>query len=111
MEHIHLFTEKKNADLKSETVYTCRYEYKGTECIGIFHYAEYNGVESWTQLGVHYIGEKPVITHVIDLSKLTTKEIAREVIDEILSTPTPESEDGGTYEEYEEEVNKIVSKL
>ncbi len=98
MEHLHLFTKiEEFTPTKNKGEYVAIEDKPG-------HYktfAYWNG-QYWVSLEHKNVCYP---THVLDLSKLTTKERARECIDEILDLECT------NYEEYDDEVNKISAKL
>lgn len=96
MEHLHLFTPVSEAILEFPELYLVRLNTGGITF-------------GWFQ-GGWFAGEGGItldVTHVLDLSKLTTKERARRSINEVISL----RDSAIDWDKFDSDVEKIKSKL
>jgi hypothetical protein len=84
MEHLHLFTKISEAEIIEGKLYQVIYKYKGKEFEGIAQKQSWMGHSAWIITNQTFIGDQPEVTHVLDLSKLTTKERAVEVFENMI---------------------------
>lgn len=82
MDNLHLFEDAKTFKPVLEQKYLVIAEYAGLQFDCFAKWQAFGSYEHWFILsGVHYQGDQPTITHVLDLSKLTTKDKAGKAIE------------------------------
>jgi hypothetical protein len=78
-EVLHLFTKVSEDLPKKEEATDVICNYKGKQIKERAYYTTQIGRGYWIFQGCHYSGERPEVTHYLDLSKLTTKGRAIEL--------------------------------